>query len=237
MLTKHWDDLPDFMKCDEVKHYYDILDKKRKSLYFKRLFDIVFAVILTVLLLPIMLVIAVIIAVDSPGCVLFRQERVTTNGKIFKIYKFRTMKSNINGSQITYKDDERITKVGHILRKYRLDEIVQLFNVYSGDMTFVGTRPEVPKYVNQYTSEMRATLLLPAGVMSITSLKYKNESLLIVSPNQNDSIYTQHILPEKMMLNLRALQTWTFYNDVKVIFLTIVSFVDGNAVGRFRFCL
>ena len=172
-----WDELPQNMQVKEVKRYYDILQRHKASLILKRLFDIIVAGVLLVLLSPLLLILAVCIKLDSKGPVFFRQVRVTTYGKSFRIFKFRTMVNNADkiGTQVTTKGDTRITKVGKALRGCRLDELPQLLNILSGDMTFVGTRPEVEKYVAHYTDEMKATLLLPAGVTSRASIEYKDE--------------------------------------------------------------
>ncbi|MEG1336309.1 MAG: sugar transferase [Clostridiales bacterium] len=159
MKLQTWDELPEQMRTESVRPYYDCLQRKRVTLLLKRILDIVVAVILLLLLFPALLIFAVWIKVDSPGSVLFRQLRVTQFGKEFRIYKFRTMVSNAEalGSQVTTNEDIRVTKVGRFLRKYRVDEIPQLLNIITGDMSFVGTRPEVPKYVAQYADEMYAT--------------------------------------------------------------------------------
>ena len=181
MLLRKWKDIPEFMKNEEVRKYYDILNKKRFSLILKRFFDIVMSMILLLILSPIFLVLAIWIKIDSQGPVFYRQERVTQYGKIFRIFKFRTMISNADqiGALVTTQNDTRITKVGEKIRKCRLDEIPQLINILIGDMSFVGTRPEVRKYVDAYTDEMKATLLLPAGVTSSASISYRDEDEVI----------------------------------------------------------
>ena len=148
MLTS-WEDLPEWMKTDSVRQYYEGLDSKRIQLSLKRLFDLVVSFILFLFFSPFMLIISIAIIVDSRGGILYRQDRVTQNGKIFKIHKFRTMVANADriGSQVTVDNDNRITHVGAFLRKYRLDELPQLIDVMFGDMTFVGTRPEAVRYV------------------------------------------------------------------------------------------
>ena len=169
---KKWDELPKIMQNEDVKYYYDILCEKRKSMLAKRVFDIVVSLILILILFPVMCIIGIMIKMDSKGPVLYRQIRITIYGRKFRIYKFRTMVNNADkmGSHVTTKNDLRITRVGRMLRKIRLDELPQLFNVFVGDMTFVGTRPEVPKYAEYYTDVMRATWLMPAGVTSRTSI-------------------------------------------------------------------
>ncbi len=187
------------MKVPSVKKYYDILYKKRFSLFFKRVFDIVMALIVLIVSLPVFIFIGIAIKLDSRGPVLFRQVRVTQYGREFKIFKFRTMVINADklGTQVTTKNDNRITGVGKFIRKIRLDEIPQLFNVLLGDMSFVGTRPEVVKYVEKYTDEMLATLLLPAGITSKASIQYKNEEKLLSNADNADEVYINQVLPEK----------------------------------------
>lgn len=227
MLLKKWDDIPDFMKNDKVKIYYDILNKKRFSLLLKRIFDIIMSFLLCVLLSPVFVAIAIWIKLDSNGPVFYRQKRITQYGKEFKIFKFRTMAVNADkiGSLITTQNDSRITKVGKKIRKCRLDEIPQLFNILSGDMSFVGTRPEVNKYVEQYTDEMKATLLLPAGVTSLASINYKDEDEIISKyVNQLhsvDEIYIKKVLPEKMKYNLEYIDQFKLIYDIKICIKTI----------------
>ena len=204
MIMKKWDKLPDVMKTDEVKPYYLALKRKTASLIIKRVFDIIVSLILLILLSPVFLVISIMIKTDSKGPVMFRQVRVTQYGKTFRIFKFRTMVTDAEklGTQVTVDNDSRITKTGNRLRKCRLDEIPQLLNILKGEMSFVGTRPEVEKYVNCYTPEMMATLLLPAGVTSTASIAYKDEDRLLKDAVSPDDVYVKQILPEKMKYNL-----------------------------------
>lgn len=223
MVLREWEDLPEFMKNERVKEYYDILSQKRVSLVLKRIFDFVLGFMLLIILSPLFIILSVIIKVDSKGPIMFRQTRVTQYGKRFRIFKFRTMINNADkiGSQITTKDDARITRVGRLLRKYRLDEIPQLFNIIVGDMSFVGTRPEVPKFVEKYTDEMKATLLLPAGVTSDASIQYKDEELLLSDASDVDDLYINKVLPEKMKYNLKWLKEYNLINDMKTMIRTI----------------
>jgi lipopolysaccharide/colanic/teichoic acid biosynthesis glycosyltransferase len=223
MLLKKWDDLPKNMKNDKVKPYYELLYKKRYSLLAKRIFDIVAAILTFITLSPIFIILSIAIKIDSKGPVMFRQIRVTQYGKQFRIFKFRTMVNNADkiGAQVTTKNDARITKVGNFLRKLRLDEIPQLFNIISGDMSFVGTRPEVIKYVEWYTDEMMATLLLPAGVTSEASIQYKDEELLLANAEDADKTYIYEVLPEKMKYNLRSIEKFSFWGDIKIMLRTI----------------
>jgi len=223
MGLKKWEDLPDEIKVPEIKKYYDILYKKRFSLFFKRIFDLIIAIVLLIVLSPVFLMISLMIIVDSPGGVFYRQIRVTTYGKEFKIHKFRTMVSNADqiGSQITVRNDARITRVGAMLRKIRLDEIPQLLDIINGSMSFVGTRPEVPKYVEQYTNEMKATLLLPAGITSEASIRFKGEAKLLASAENVDEVYIKEILPRKMVHNLDSIANFSFWGDIRTMFRTV----------------
>lgn len=228
MLIKPWNNLPEYMQTEEVKPYYEILRRKRFQLVLKRLFDIVVSLILIIILFPTIFVFSVWIKLDSKGPVFYRQERVTQYGKIFRIFKFRTMVSNADqiGNLVTSKNDSRITHVGEKIRKYRIDEIPQLFNVLLGDMSFVGTRPEVKKYVDQYTPEMYATLLLPAGVTSQASIQFKDEDEIIekyVSQGREiNEVYINEVLPLKMKYNLEAITSFYFIKDISVMINTVV---------------
>lgn len=228
MIMKKWDKLPDIMKTDEVKPYYLALKKKTGSLIVKRLFDIIVSLILLILLSPVFLVISIMIKTDSKGPVMFRQVRVTQYGKTFRIFKFRTMVTDAEklGTQVTVDNDSRITKTGNRLRKCRLDEIPQLLNILKGEMSFVGTRPEVEKYVNCYTPEMMATLLLPAGVTSTASIAYKDEDRLLKDAVSPDDVYVKQILPEKMKYNLEYLKNFGFFYDIRVMIRTVTAVAE-----------
>lgn len=220
---KNWNDLPAYMQNDEVRPYYDLLRKKRVALFMKRFFDVVLALLLLVLLAIPMIVIAVMIAIDSPGGVFYRQERVTTYGKHFRIFKFRTMVSNADkvGAHVTTNNDSRITKIGAKLRGARLDEIPQLFNVLTGDMSFVGTRPEAVRYVEKYSGAMWATLLLPAGITSEASILYKDEAELLDNAEDADKVYVEQVLPAKMEYNLKSLREFSLWNDFRTMIRTV----------------
>lgn len=224
-ILKNWDDLPEFMRNPEVRFYYDILDKKRGSLIVKRVFDIVISFFLLVVFSVPMLVIAVLIKLDSRGPIFYRQERVTKNGKKFKIHKFRTMVNHADqmGTAITILNDTRITKVGNRLRRSRLDELPQLIDIFVGDMSFVGTRPEIVRYVREYTPEMRATLLLPAGVTSEASIRYKEENKLLDCVENVDVAYIEKVLPAKMEWNLKSIQQFSLWQDLLTCFRTILA--------------
>lgn len=218
------------MQTEAVKPYYEILQKKQISLIFKRSFDIVVSLIMLLILSPVFLVLAIAIKLDSKGPVFYRQVRVTQYGKEFRIFKFRTMVNNADkiGSQVTVGGDSRITRVGKVIRECRLDEIGQLLNILGGSMTFVGTRPEVPKYVEKYTPEMWATLLLPAGVTSEASIRYKDEAALLDVAEDVDATYIQDVLPGKMKYNLRSIQEYSFFKDIETMFQTIFAVVEKD---------
>ena len=228
MLIKPWDELPEYMQTEEVRPYYELLRKKSGQLVLKRLFDIAVSITLIILLSPLILLFSIWIKADSKGPVFYRQERVTQYGRVFRIYKFRTMVSNADqiGNLVTSKNDSRITGVGEKIRKYRIDEIPQLFNVFLGDMSFVGTRPEVSKYVEQYTNEMYATLLLPAGVTSLASIEFKDEDEIIekyVSQGrETNEVYINEVLPLKMKYNLEAMTSFYFIKEISVMINTVV---------------
>lgn len=225
MLLKKWDELPENMKNKSVRPYYDLLYKKRISLVTKRVFDVVVAIIAFIILSPIFIILSLAIKIDSKGPVMFRQIRVTQYGKNFRIFKFRTMVNNADkiGTQVTTKNDTRVTRVGKILRKLRLDEIPQLFNIIIGDMSFVGTRPEVVKYVEKYTDEMMATLLLPAGVTSEASIQYKDEELLLSIADDANETYVYEVLPKKMKYNLKSIEEFNFFSDIKTMVKTVLA--------------
>ena len=220
---KKWEELPKFMQCDEVKEYYDILSKKKLSLRLKRDFDIVAATCILIITAIPMIIIAIRIATESKGGVFYRQERVTTYGKKFKIHKFRTMVANADqiGSAVTVSGDNRITPTGAFLRKYRLDELPQVFDVLSGNMSFVGTRPEAVKYVNKYKPEYMATLLLPAGITSEASIRYKDEAELLDVADDVDRVYVEEVLPGKMKYNLQSIKKFSFLGEIVTMFRTV----------------
>ncbi|HIQ76191.1 MAG TPA: sugar transferase [Candidatus Faecousia excrementipullorum] len=224
MRLVKWEALPAAMQTPQVREYYDILSKKRGSLLCKRLFDIGVSAVMLVLLSPVFLVLAVVIKLDSPGPVFYRQVRLTQYGKPFRIFKFRTMVQGADkGSQVTVGGDSRITRVGRVIRKCRLDEIGQLLDVFRGTMTFVGTRPEVPKYAASYTPEMLATFLLPAGVTSLTSIYYKDEERLLNGAEDSDRVYVEKILPGKMRYNLEGIRSFGFFKDIKIMGMTFLA--------------
>lgn len=233
MMLIKWEKLPENMQTDEVRKYYDILKKKKVSLFFKRMFDIVVSLILLILLSPVFLILAIAIKIDSKGPVFYRQKRITQYGKEFRIFKFRSMVQNADkGSLVTVQGDARVTRVGKVVRKCRLDEISQLIDVLRGKMTFVGTRPEVQKYVDQYTPEMMATLLLPAGVTSLASIYYKDEAELLDAAEDTDKVYVEDVLPAKMKYNLVAIEKFGFWSDIKVMFMTVFAVLGKEYKGE-----
>ena len=214
-----------------VKKYRENIQKKKVSLFLKLFFDRVLALLMLIPLSPIILGIAIWIKLDSEGPVFYRQERITTYGRTFKIFKFRTMVKDADkmGAAVTQQNDPRISKVGHKLRKVRLDELPQLINVLIGDMSFVGVRPEVAKYVDRYTDEMNATLLLPAGITSPASIEYKDEDEVIEkykgSGRSIDDIYVEEILPDKMKYNLKYIKECSVINDIKIMIRTALAVI------------
>lgn len=228
---KKWEKLPEFMQNDEVKEYYDILKTKKLSLMLKRFFDIIVALILLLILFIPMIIIAIMIKIDSKGPILYRQERVTTYGKKFKIHKFRTMVNNADkiGTAVTTNKDSRITRVGNKLRNLRLDELPQLIDILQGNMSFVGTRPEATKYVEKYSNEMMATLLMPAGITSEASIRYKDEAKLLEEAKDADIVYEKKILPDKMKYNLQSIKKFSLIEDVRIMFRTVLAVLRKDA--------
>ena len=233
-MLRDWEQLPAFMRIKEVRPYYKRLKQKKFSLLTKRIFDVVVSAILLVMLSSVMLVISVAIVLDSKGGVFFCQERVTQYGKKFKIFKFRTMIANAeqHGSKVTKKNDTRITHVGSVLRKYRMDEFPQLINILVGDMSFVGTRPEATRFVKKYTKEMRATLLLPAGVTSEASILYKDEAELLNGTDDVDKVYVKQVLPEKMKYNLEGIRKFGFGRDIWTMFRTVFAVIKKDEAAN-----
>lgn len=229
-MLRKWEDLPEFMQTPEVRPYWESLNKKRGQLALKRAFDITAGTAMLVLLSPAMAIIAVAIKKDSEGPVFYRQERVTSYGKRFRIHKFRTMVSNADkiGTAVTVGNDSRITKVGAKLRGLRLDEIPQLIDVIKGDMSFVGTRPEVVKYVKQYEKEYDATLLLPAGITSEASIRFKDEEKILDGADNTDAVYIEQVLPEKMKWNLNSIKEFSIICEIATMTRTIIAVFGRN---------
>ena len=229
-MLRKWEDLSDFMRVPEVRPYWDILNKKRGQLFLKRCFDLVVSLVLLVILALPMLVIAICIKLDSKGTVFYRQERVTTYGKHFRIHKFRTMVANADkiGTTVTVGNDNRITRVGSRLRKLRLDELPQVLDVITGNMSFVGTRPEAVKYVERYKPEYNATFLLPAGITSEASIRYKDEDKLLDVVDDVDKVYVEQVLPEKMKWNLKTIKEFKFISEINTMIRTVLAVFGKN---------
>lgn len=235
MKIINWEQLPPEMQTEQVRPYYDALKKRKGSLFLKRAFDLVAGVAGLIVLAPVFLVLAVLIKLDSPGPVFYRQERVTQYGKRFRIHKFRTMVQGADkGSQVTVNNDNRITRVGKAIRSLRLDEFPQLIDVIQGNVTLVGVRPESPRYVAAYTDEMMATLLLPAGVTSLASIYYKDEAELLDGVEDTDKVYIEKILPGKMYYNLKGLREFTFWSDLKIMFMTVFAVLGKDYKGDYQ---
>lgn len=229
-LLVAWDELPEAIRLPQVRPYYDSLEKKRAALWCKRVFDVVLSALLLVVLAPLFLVLASAIRLDSKGPVFYRQVRITQYGRPFRIHKFRSMVNNADqlGTQVTVDHDSRVTRVGRVIRKCRLDEIGQLLDVLRGDMTFVGTRPEVPKYVARYTPEMMATLLMPAGITSLASIRFKDEAELLDAAQDAERVYVEEILPQKMAHNLAQLRSFSCGADLAVMWKTVWAVLGGS---------
>ena len=181
-----------------------------------------------ILFSPVMLLSAILVKATSKGPLIFAQERVGLHNKPFQMYKFRSMEVQAKSEEKkgwTIKNDPRVTPVGRFIRKTSIDELPQLFNVLKGDMTFVGTRPEVPKYVAHYTEEMMATFLLPAGVTSRTSIEYKDEEKLLENAENADEVYINEVLPAKMVYNLREIEKFSFLRDICTMVKTVIAVI------------
>ena len=204
-----------------------VLEERRLQLALKRLMDIVVSAGALLVIWPVLLLIAVAIKIDDPGPVFYRQVRVGRNGKEFRIYKFRTMvvDADKKGLAITVGRDNRITRMGAILRKTKLDELAQLINVFTGDMSFVGPRPEVPKYVNMYTPYQRQVLLVRPGITDYASIAYRNENDLLEGAEDPEKMYIETIMPDKIELNMKYLREISPIADIRLILSTIVAVI------------
>lgn len=233
-MLKRWEEIPKEMQTEEVRYYYEILSKKKNQLFLKRIFDCLIGIIGIILFSPILLILAILIKCDSKGPVFFRQTRVTQYGQEFKIFKFRTMVVNAEklGSAVTVGLDPRITRMGNLIRKTRLDELPQLINVIKGEMSFVGTRPEVPKYVKEYTPEMLATLLMPAGITSRASIQYKDEDQILQGAIDVDEVYIREVLPRKMQYNLNYLEEFSIFTDWSILLNTVIAVFGEKIIKR-----
>lgn len=189
----------------------------------KKIFDLITALLGFIILLPVFLIISIWIKLDSKGNVFYRQSRVGKNNSDFLLYKFRTMKtdSDKSGLLTVGEKDSRITGAGYFLRKFKLDELPQLINIIKGEMSFVGPRPEVRKYVDMYNEEQMKVLSVLPGITDVASIKYRNENDLLEKSADPESFYIEHIMPDKLKLNLDYIEERSFSNDIKVIFKTI----------------
>lgn len=226
MILRKWEDLPTRMQTPEVERYYNILKRKKAQLLIKRIADVLISGVLLVLLSPIFAVTALAIKLDSRGPVFYRQVRVTQYAERFSIFKFRSMVTDADkGIQLTVNNDSRITRTGRFIRRLKIDELSQLIDVFRGTMTFVGTRPEVPKYVEKYTDEMMATLLLPAGITSLASVYYKDENQLLDAADDPEGMYLETVLPDKMYYNLKAIEEFGFVEELKILIMTVLAVI------------
>ena len=200
-----------------------ILKRKRFSMFLIRCFDIFVSFFGIVFLLPLFAITALVIRTKDGSPILFKQERVGKNGKIFKILKYRTMsvKQKENSSQITVGEDQRITKTGRTLRKLKIDELPQLFNVLKGEMSFVGPRPEVKKYVDLYDDLQKEILKVKPGITELASLKYYNESEILGASDDPEREYIEKIMPDKIMLNLQYIKKMGLFYNIGIILRTI----------------
>lgn len=226
MILRKWEDLPTRMQTPEVERYYNILKRKKAQLLIKRIADVLISGVLLVLLSPVFAVTALAIKLDSRGPVFYRQVRVTQYAERFSIFKFRSMVTNADkGIQLTVNNDSRITRTGRFIRRLKIDELSQLIDVFRGTMTFVGTRPEVPKYVEKYTDEMMATLLLPAGITSLASVYYKDENQLLDAADDPEGMYLETVLPDKMYYNLKAIEEFGLVEELKILIMTVLAVI------------
>lgn len=205
----------------------EILEKRKIQLILKRIFDIIVSFIGLLVLLPIFMIIAFIIKVDSKGPIFFRQIRIGKNGKKFKIFKFRTMvvDAEKKGMQITIDGDNRITRAGYILRKSKLDELPQLINVLKGDMSFVGPRPEVPRYVAMYDERQRSILKVTPGITDIASIEFRDENSLLAKSKNPEETYKKEIIPRKIELNMEYIKNMSVIYDIGLILKTICKII------------
>ena len=204
-----------------------VLEKRKVHLALKRLMDVVISGGALLVIWPVLLLIALAIRIDDPGPVFYRQVRVGKDGKEFRIYKFRTMvvDADKKGLAITVGRDNRITRVGRILRKTKLDELAQLINVFTGEMSFVGPRPEVPKYVNLYTPYQRQVLLVRPGITDYASIAYRNENDLLEGAEDPERMYIETIMPDKIELNMKYLHEISPLADIRLIISTIIAVI------------
>ena len=204
-----------------------VLEKRKLQLALKRLMDIVISGGALLVLWPVLLSVAIAIKIDDPGPVFYRQVRVGRGGREFRIFKFRTMvvDADKKGLQITVGRDSRITRVGAFLRKTKLDELAQLINVFVGEMSFVGPRPEVPRYVDLYTPYQRQVLLVRPGITDYASIAYRNENDMLEGAEDPERMYIDVIMPDKIELNMKYLREISPVADIRLIFSTIIAII------------
>ena len=189
----------------------------------KRLFDFTFAIFGLTILSPVLIILSLII-ITSPGTVLYSQKRVGNQGRLFTLYKFRTMVHNadtMSGGSITLENDDRITVIGKLLRRWKLDELPTLWNVLKGDMSFVGPRPDVPGYADKLVGDDRRLLDLRPGITGPATLKYANEEKLLADVDNPKKYNDEVIFPDKVQINLEYMNNWSFWMDIKIIFKTV----------------
>ena len=216
-------------KNDRPMDIADVLARRKPQLIAKRAMDIVLSACALAILWPLLLLIALAIWIDDPGPVFYRQVRVGRNGKTFRIFKFRSMVMDADkkGLAITVGRDSRITRVGAVLRKTKLDELAQLLNVFLGQMSFVGPRPEVPKYVELYTPYQRQVLLVRPGITDYASIAYRNENDLLAGAPNPEAMYIEQIMPDKIELNMKYLREISPLADIRLIVKSIVAVIKG----------
>lgn len=225
MKNVQYQELPQWMQKEEIRPYIELLNRQKVSSFFKRVFDIVVSALILLVLSPIFLLLAAAIKIDSKGPVFYRQVRVGQYGQDFRIFKFRSMVQDADkkGLSLTTEGDSRITRVGKLIRKCRLDEFSQVLNVLQGTMSLVGPRPEVRKYVDAYEPEYLATLLVRPGVTATASIRFKDEDELLNSGGDPEEIYIHQILPEKMRYNLEYLDHISVWHDFKIMIQTVLA--------------
>ena len=216
-------------KKEERMDIAEVLARRRPQLIAKRAMDIILSAAALAVLWPLLLLIALAVVIDDPGPVFYRQVRIGRGGKPFRIFKFRTMVTDADkkGLAITVGRDNRITRVGAILRKTKLDELPQLFNVLRGDMSFVGPRPEVQEYTDLYTEEQRQVFLVRPGITGVASIRYRNENDLLAASDDPNRTYIQEILPEKLRLDLSYIPRAGVVQDIALIFETLAVVIRG----------
>lgn len=219
------------MTEEEYVYFSNALKKKKVTLYLKRLFDILFSFVLILIFFPIILILSALIVVDSGFPIFFRQERMGKNEKKFSILKFRTMKNNTATSDgITLQNDRRVTKIGKFLRKYRLDEIPQLFNIIKGEMSFVGPRPDLPKYYMLDDYGYKSVLLVRPGITGEATLRFKHEDKILSISKNPEKTYIEEIFPQKVRLNIDYINNISILHDIKIIFDTVIEVFFKNKI-------